>query len=213
MNLAERIKARAREAGFDLVGITSAEPSKYSDYFRDWLAAGKAGTMGWIANRFAERTDPSVYFPGARSVICVACSYRVNLEPAPAENGRIARYALGEDYHTIMADRLHDVADWLRETVPGARMRSSVDTAPVMEKETAARAGIGWMGKNTCVINEQMGSFILLGQIITTVDLPIDKPADDRCAFLFTLHRRMPDRCDNGCISNGCNSLHFVSHD
>jgi epoxyqueuosine reductase len=138
--------------------------------------------MRWLADRFDERTDPSVYFPGARSVISLASNYRVNLaSPEENDTGRIARYALGDDYHEVMKDRLHDLADWLRATVPGTKTRSSVDTAPVMEKELAARAGIGWMGKNTCIINEKIGSFILLGQILTTLDLPVDEPVEDRC--------------------------------
>jgi len=182
MSLVERIKAKGREIGFDLVGIASAEPSIYADYFRQWLAAGRAGTMRWLSERLDERTDPTAYFPGTRSIICVACNYRVELEsPAPADHGRVARYALGDDYHTVMKDRLHDLADWLRAEVPGTQTRSSVDTAPVMEKELAARAGIGWMGKNTCIINEKIGSFVLLGQILTTLDLPADQPVDDRC--------------------------------
>jgi epoxyqueuosine reductase len=180
--IADQIKAKAREVGFDLVGITSAQPSNYTDYFRKWLDAGRAGTMRWLADRFDERTDPSVYFPGARSVISLASNYRVKLaSPEENDTGRIARYALGDDYHEVMKDRLHDLADWLRATVPGTKTRSSVDTAPVMEKELAARAGIGWMGKNTCIINEKIGSFILLGQILTTLDLPVDEPVEDRC--------------------------------
>ncbi len=197
LNLAEQIKAKAKKIGFDLVGIASAEPSKYSSYFRQWLDAGRAGSMDWLADRFEERTDPSKYFPGARSAICVASNYRTDLDPLPAGHGRVARYALGDDYHIVMKDRLHDLADWLREAVPGTRTRSSVDTAPVMEKELAARAGIGWMGKNTCIINEKIGSFILLGQVLTTLDLPADSSADDRCASC----NRCIDACPTGAIT------------
>jgi epoxyqueuosine reductase len=96
-----------------------------------------------------------------------------------------------------MKDRLHDLADWLRELVPTSVTRSSVDTAPVMEKELAARAGIGWMGKNTCIIHEKVGSFILLGQILTTLDLPADSPADDRCGSCT----RCIDACPTAAIT------------
>jgi epoxyqueuosine reductase len=180
--LAQRIKAKAIEIGFDLVGIAPAGPSIYTDYFRQWLDAGRAGTMLWLHDRINERTDPGGYFPGAKSVISVAANYRAAL-PAqlPPGHGKVAQYALGDDYHTVIKDRLHDLADWLRAEIPGTQTRSSVDTAPVMEKELAARAGIGWMGKNTCIINEKIGSFILLGQILTTLDLPTDDPVDDRC--------------------------------
>jgi epoxyqueuosine reductase len=196
--IAEQIRIKGRQIGFDLIGIASTEPSNYSTYFRKWLDEGRNGSMQWLAERLEERIDPAAYFPGARSAICVACNYRVALEPMPATSaGRMARYALGDDYHTIMKDRLHDLADWLRAAFPGTKTRSSVDTAPVMEKELAVRAGIGWMGKNTCVINPDIGSFILLGQILTTLDLPADQPADDRCAVC----RRCIDACPTGAIT------------
>src|SRR4029077_12106929 len=136
----------------------------YRDYFRQWLDDGQAGSMQFLTERFEERTDPATYLPGAQSVICVATNYYAELEPIAADErsapGRVARYALGDDYHEIIKYRLYDLADWLRAEVPGARTRCGVDTVPVMEKELAARAGIGWQGKNTCVINDQIGSWI-----------------------------------------------------
>lgn len=198
MTLAEQIKQKARELGFSLVGITSAQPSQHTDYFRQWLADGKAGEMHYLTNRFAERTDPSVYFPGVRSIICVAANYRPKLDAVPPGHGRIARYALGDDYHVVLKDRLFALADWLRSQVPEVQTRCSVDTAPVMEKELAARAGIGWMGKNTCIINHDIGSFILLGQLLTNLDLPIDGPATDRCANCT--------RCIDACPTQAINA-------
>jgi epoxyqueuosine reductase len=197
--LAGRVKAKAREVGFDLVGITTAEPSRYREYLRQWLDDGQAGTMNYLADRFAERTDPATYLPGAQSVICVAINYHAQLEPPPdgRVHGRIARYALGDDYHEIIKDRLYDLADWLRAEMPGTQTRSSVDTAPVMEKELAARAGIGWLGKNTCVINEHAGSWILLGEVLTTLPLPPDDPAIDRCGTCT----RCIDACPTAAIT------------
>src|SRR3954469_4953550 len=162
--LAGAVKARARELGFELVGIAPATPSRYREYLRRWLDEGQGGAMEYLGNRFEERTDPKTYLPGAASVICLAMNYHVRLEPPPADGavrGRVARYALGVDYHEIIKDRLHDLADWLRETAGGVT-ESAVDTAPVMEKDLAARAGVGWQGKNTCTINEQVGSWLLL---------------------------------------------------
>jgi len=180
---AAEVKERARSLGFDLVGIAPAERSRYRDYFRQWLDDGKAGDMQWLAARFDERTDPAVYLPGAKSVICVAMNYfvplGVSLESSP--RGRVARYALGDDYHEVIKPRLHDLADWLKTIAPEAQTRCAVDTAPVMEKELAARAGVGWLGKNTCIINESIGSWLLLGEVLTTLDLPPDNPATDRC--------------------------------
>jgi|SRR5687768_13602274 len=181
--LAALIKAEAARLGFDLAGITQAEPSRYRDYFKQWLDDGQAGSMEYLARRFDERTDPGTYLPGARSVICVAKNYYHELEPAPdrGEHGRVARYALGDDYHEQMKPKLHALADYLRRLAPAAQTRCAVDSAPVMEKELAARAGIGWLGKNTCVINERIGSWVLLGEVLTTLELPADEPAVDRC--------------------------------
>jgi epoxyqueuosine reductase len=191
--LAADLKVRARELGFDRVGIAPAHPSRYRDYFRQWLDAGQAGSMDYLASRFAERTDPGAYLPGAASVICVGLNYYAPLSPPdePADHGRIARYALGDDYHELIKQRLHRLADWLRQARPDALTRCSVDTAPVMEKELAVRAGIGWLGKNTCVINEQIGSWLLLGEVLSTVPLPTDDPAIDRCGTC----RRCIDAC------------------
>jgi len=196
--LAGAVKARARELGFDLVGIAPATPSRYRAYLRRWLDEGQAGAMEYLGNRFEERTDPKTYLPGAASVICLAKNYHVRLEPPPTEGvrGRVARYALGDDYHENIKDRLHDLADWLRETA-GGLTKSAVDTAPVMEKEMAARAGVGWQGKNTCTINENVGSWLLLGEILTTLELPYDEPATDRCGTC----RRCLDACPTGALT------------
>ena len=198
---AERIKAKARSLGFDLVGIASAEASKWGDYLRTWLDAGQAGEMNYLANRFEERTRPSTYLPGAQSVLCLAINYHVPLEPlGEAErtrHGRIARYALGEDYHELMKTRLRALADWIREAFPEAVTRACVDTAPVMEKELAARAGIGWLGKNTCLINPRIGSWLLLGEVLTTIPLPPDEAATDHCGTCT----RCIEACPTGAIT------------
>jgi epoxyqueuosine reductase len=196
--LAAEVKAFARNLGFDLVGIAPASPSAYRAYLQDWLTQGRHGTMSWLAGRFEERTDVGTYLPGAKSVICVALNYHVPLDPADESTpqGRIGRYALGDDYHEIIKARLHKLADWLRQ-ISGAQTRACVDTAPVMEKELAARAGVGWVGKNTCVINERIGSWTLLGEVITTADLAFDDPAVDRCGSCT----RCIDACPTGAIT------------
>lgn len=197
--LVAEIKRRGREMGFDVVGIAPASPSIYGDYLRKWLDEGQAGTMHYLAGRFEERSDAAKYFPGAKSVICVAMNYHVGLEKAEeteSSAGKIARYALGDDYHEVIKGRLHRLADWLRGEA-ACETRCSVDTAPVMEKELAARAGIGWMGKNTCVINEEIGSWLLLGEILTTLELPVDEAATDRCGSC----RRCLEACPTGAIT------------
>ncbi len=199
--LAGEIRSRARSLGFDLVGIAPAEPSRYREYLRQWLDDGQAGTMQWMTKRFEERTDPSVYVPEARSVICVAMNYHVPLEKVPEtereHHAKVARYALGDDYHDIIKKRLHHLSDWMRGVTPGAITRACVDTAPVMEKELSMRAGVGWVGKNTCLINPRIGSWLLLGEVVTTLDLPVDEPAVDRCGTC----RRCIDACPTGAIT------------
>lgn len=195
------IKQQARGLGFDLAGIAPAEPSRYREYLRQWLDDGQAGTMRYLHNRFEERTDPRVYLSGAASVICVAMNYHVPLQAVPpnerANHAKIARYALGDDYHEIIKGRLHELADWIRQREPSAITRACVDTAPVMEKDLTARAGVGWLGKNCCTINPAIGSWLLLGEIITTLNLPADEPAIDRCGTC----RRCIDACPTGAIT------------
>ena len=199
--IAAQIKQRAREIGFDLVGIAPASSSRWAGYLRDWLDQGKAGEMEYLANRFEERTQPQVYLPGAQSVVCVAINYHVPLEPVPEpvrqHHGRIARYALGDDYHEVLKMRLRAVADWMRQEFPTCQTRACVDTAPVMEKELAARAGVGWLGKNACLINPKIGSWLLLGEILTTLPLPPDDEATDHCGTCT----RCIDACPTGAIT------------
>ena len=199
-SLKQMIQSRARELGFDLVGISSAAPSDYADYFKQWLADGNAGEMHYLHRRLDERTDVTKLLPGCRSVISVAMNYHVPLEKSADEQApaaKIARYALGNDYHELVKPKLYAIADMVRELVPGSQTKCGVDTAPIMEKELAARAGIGWLAKNTNIVNPQIGSWFFLGSILTTVDLPADAPATDHCGSC----RRCIDACPTGAIT------------
>ena len=212
------IKQRARGLGFDLCGIAPADARVRGAYLREWLAAGRHGEMEYLAERVDERADLERYFPGVRSVICVAINYKTPDPPsAPPDapddarndasdhappgphraHGKIARYALGEDYHLHLKQRLYALADWLREAWPGTRTRCGTDSVPVMEKDLAARAGVGWMGKNTCIIHPQIGSWLLLGEVLTTLDLPPDEPMKDRCGTCT----RCIDACPTAAIT------------
>jgi epoxyqueuosine reductase len=199
--LASAIKSKARELGFDHAGIASADPSHFAAYVRRWIADGKHGEMAYLAKRLEERINPQQYFPEARSVICVAMNYYAPLAPVPEEernrHGRIARYALGRDYHEHIKSRLHQLADWIRQQAPDAQTRAAVDTAPVLEREMAARSGIGWIAKNTCVINRHSGSFLLLGQVITSLELQPDEPETDHCGTCT----RCIDACPTAAIT------------
>jgi epoxyqueuosine reductase len=200
-SLAFGIKGKARELGFDLVGIAPAGRTQFESYLRDWIAEGRHGEMAYLANRLEERLDPQQYLSGARSIICVAINYHTPLEPIPEEekqrHGKIARYALGRDYHEHIKTRLHELADWIRSQAPEAQTRAAVDTAPVLEREMAARSGVGWVGKNTCIINRHAGSFLLLGQIVTTLELPADEPETDHCGTCT----RCIDACPTAAIT------------
>ena len=165
----------ARDLGFALAGVAPAEPSAYEAHVRAWLAAGHHGEMGYLDEHLEKRLDPRQLVPGARAVICVADRYPAQApqELAAADDGaprgRLARYAWGDDYHKVLKKRLFRLADALRERWPGHTYQACTDTAPVLEHEHAARAGIGFTGKHTLTIHPRLGSWLLLGEIVTTL--------------------------------------------
>ncbi len=173
------------ELGFDLVGITTADAVDGASALREWVAAGRHGEMSYMAATLEIRTDPRRLLAGTRSVICVAMSYHDDPEPPETAAGGkrvvVARYARRKDYHGVLRRRLVRLGRFLAERRPGADWRPAVDTAPLLEKELAQRAGLGWIGKNTCLINRRLGSELLLGELLTTVELPPDQPAPDHC--------------------------------
>ena len=173
------VKALARRLGFARCGVAAAGASRQTEHLSRYLAEGMHGEMTWLAERADERADVRRYVPDAKSVIVVALSYNVPLEPTPPGHGRIARYAVGDDYHDHLKKRLFKIADLCRDL--GGEARPCVDTAPVLEREWAGRAGVGWQGKNGCTIDTTSGSYLLLGEVITSLDLPPDAPAVDRC--------------------------------
>jgi epoxyqueuosine reductase len=179
------IKSFALDAGFERVGVVAAGPIPRADSYRRWLAAGRAGTMQYLHRHADVRVDPRRLLPGARSVIVVAHNYRQSPPDRPADGrprGRVAMYAWGRDYHRVMKKKLRQVVGRMRESLPepfGARI--CVDTVPLLERELAAAAGIGWIGKNTMVLNAELGSYFFLGEIVTTLDLAPDAPLADQC--------------------------------
>lgn len=170
------IKARAAELGFDLCGIASAQPAGRAAFFRQWIDEGRQGEMGWLAREPERRQNPDIVLPGARSIVVAGLNY---WQPQPPGRGRIARYALGDDYHSILLEKLEALADGIGAT--GDASKVYVDTGPVLEKPLAARAGLGWQGKNTMLINPRLGPWLLLGEILTTLELSPDVPETDHC--------------------------------
>jgi len=160
-----------------LCGICAAAPTSRPRELLEWLEAGKHGEMTYLERHAAQRIDPGKMLPGAKSIICVADRYSDGRADAAlkAGHGRIARYARGDDYHIVMKKRLHRLCDDLAERFPGEMFRACVDTAPVLEREHAARAGLGAIGKHTLLIEPGVGSYLLLGEVITTVELPPDE--------------------------------------
>lgn len=181
--LSESIKQWAREIGFDRAGIAPVSVGLGWDRLEAWLAAGRHGSMSYMANHAEARKDPSRVLEGARSVIVVARSYRGE-DPSPgfADQGRVARYAWGRDYHDVLRRDLKRLGQRIEQAKPGIRWRAVVDSAPLMERDYARLAGLGWFGKNTLLLNSDLGSWFFLGAILVDQHLDSDQPFEtDHC--------------------------------
>jgi epoxyqueuosine reductase len=178
----EQVKTLARECGFELAGVARAEPLA-EDFARYgiWAAQGMAGEMRYLTDRRAEvRRDPRNLLEGARSIVCVGKLYNQPLPDEREGHAVFARYALGRDYHDVLRDGLDQLAEKLHAVEPHS-WKVCVDTAPLLERGYARQAGLGWIGRNTCLINEPLGSWFFLGELITTLDIQPDAPPPDRC--------------------------------
>ncbi|HVM33539.1 MAG TPA: tRNA epoxyqueuosine(34) reductase QueG [bacterium] len=179
---AQLLKAKARELGFELSGVASASPSPDFPFFLEWLQKGHAGEMGYLQRRQAERGNPDLVLPGARFIFSVALSYNPREADYPLlEKHPVSCYAWGRDYHEVLGEKLEKLSALLLETAPGAKAKCYVDTGPVLEKSYAAAAGLGWIGKNTLLLNKRFGSFLFLGEILTDAELLADEPAENLC--------------------------------
>ena len=180
------VKHLAAQCGFDLVGITPALPSEDFDRFESWTSSGFAGGMGYLLDHRGDlRRDPRHLLPEARSIICIGKLYKTPQETATAgrEEGRLSNYASGKhDYHDVLRSGLSDLARRItfQEKVP-ISWRICVDTAPLLERSYARAAGLGWIGKNTCLINQAKGSWFFLGELLLSLSLAPDSPPADRC--------------------------------
>jgi epoxyqueuosine reductase len=179
----QKLKAKAQSLGFELSGAAPAVPSRHYPDFLDWLSKGYAGEMGYLERRKEERGNPQKVLAGAKSFFCVGLSYNPSAEYYPLlEKNPISCYAWGKDYHEVLIEKLQVLADYLRfELEPGTQVKSYVDTGPILEKDYAAAAGLGWIGKNTLLLNKKFGSFLFLGELITDTELAYDEPADNLC--------------------------------
>jgi epoxyqueuosine reductase len=193
---------RAAEAGFDDCRIAAADAPPHGGELRAWLAVGAAGEMDWIARGAEKRCDPQMVLPGVRSVVTLAINYwqgdedrRSQTVATTGARGRIARYAWGDDYHDVLEKKLRALDDFLSTT--GGRQKFYVDTGPVLERDFAAEAGIGWHGKSTMLLNRQLGTWFFLAEILTTLQLPADSPQIARCGSCT----RCIDACPTGAIT------------
>lgn len=182
MSLEAKIKEEALALGFDLVGIATAEPPAYLAFFRQWLADGRHGEMACLARGVKKRANPQLVLPGAQSIVVVALNYHAVVAQPAASQGKVARYALGEDYHGVMEQKLAALIEMIRAMMPAAQARACVDTAPVLERELAQRAGLGWIAKNTMLLHRRFGQWLLLGEILLDIPLQPDAPVtQDYC--------------------------------
>ncbi|HAH10635.1 MAG TPA: tRNA epoxyqueuosine(34) reductase QueG [Alphaproteobacteria bacterium] len=185
MDLREAFRGRARAEGFDRVGFTAAQGEPiWTDRLNDFLDLGHHGEMAWMATRKAERADPQTLWPQARTAIVLTLNYGPASDPMEGltrkGQGLISCYAQGDDYHDIIKPKLKRLGHWLYEQ-SGANVKVFVDTAPVMEKPLAERAGLGWQGKHTNLVSRDLGSWTFLGVILTELALPSDAPETDHC--------------------------------
>ena len=196
--LTTALKEESLRLGFDLVGATPAVAPPGFDRLRQWLADGCAGQMRYFEDRLAAYRHPNQLLDGARSVLMLAMNYRT-AEPAEAgaEQARVSRYAWGADYHEVIRRRLHKLADFHRRLTPAAGVRGVVDTAPLLERQFGQLAGLGWIGKNTMLINERFGSWLFLAALLSTEEMAYDQPSvADRCGSC----RACLDACPTGAL-------------
>jgi epoxyqueuosine reductase len=196
-----RVKAEAQRLGFDLCGVAPVADYPELQFFRQWLDAGYAGEMEYLRRSADRRADVRAIIPSAQSVVVLGTIYNTDRPYSNEENdparAAIARYAWGDDYHVVIERQLHGLLDWMRANAGSDfEGRAYVDTGPVQERVYAQYAGLGWIGKNTCVINEELGSWMFLSVIITNLALALDAPALDQCGTCA----RCLDACPTGAL-------------
>jgi len=210
-----RLISFAREIGFDSCRIAACKAPPHAMEFREWLGESAHGEMNYMQRGEEKRCDPQKVLAGAKSIVVFALNYfqgnesGIGFQPmddwqdahaTPAATGRIARYAWGDDYHEVIADKLDKIDNFLREF--GGEQKCYVDTGPVLERDYAAQAGIGWHGKSTMLIDQRLGTWFFLAEILTTLELPADEPVPNHCGTC--------ERCITACPTGAITAPHRV---
>lgn len=201
LNLTKSIKEKALEIGFDLVGISPVDSFPENQFYKEWLARGFAGEMKYMEREPEKRENIKNVLPEAKSVICCGLNYNTDypysINETDKTKGWISRYAWGDDYHEIVKGKLSLLLGFIKKITPeDLKSRFYVDTGPVLDRVYGKYSGIGWFGKNTCLINQQIGSWIFIGEIITSLELDYDSPVPDRCGTCT----RCIDACPTGAL-------------
>lgn len=211
LSIATKIKEKARELGFHKVGFAAAEPPHRFNFYQQWVDAGYLGEMKYLKDHEPKKADPKTIFPLAKSIIICVISYKttysnvasvdagpvaeitpaskasaggpISAPPASLKfsSGIISNYAWGDDYHDVLREKLELLLTYIQTLVPEAQGKTYVDTGPLLERSYAEKAGIGWVGKNTCIIDQHYGSYLFLGEILINLDLPSDAAQTDHC--------------------------------
>lgn len=184
ISLSQKIKRKALEIGFHKIGIVRAEPlSEDGERLQKWLENDFHARMQWMEKEPEKRADPRLLFPGAKSIVVVALNYFTPHEHEESEaSGKISRYAWGDDYHDVLKEKLRELLDWIKAEIPEADGKICVDTAPIMDKAWAVRAGLGWLGKHSNLITKEYGSWVFLGEILLNLELEYDtETIEDHC--------------------------------
>jgi epoxyqueuosine reductase len=199
--LKQRLISFAREIGFDSCRVAACGSAPHADEFRNWLDEGGHGQMSYMERGEEKRCDPQKVLPDANSIVVLAMNYfqgGTQAGDTPAAAGKIARYAWGDDYHDLIESKLDKIDEFLRES--GGQQKCYVDTGPVLERDHAAQAGIGWHGKSTMLIDERLGTWFFLAEVLTTLELPPDEPVPDRCGTC--------ERCIKACPTGAITAPH-----